>query len=36
MEKIIDVSAYQLMEINGVGLKDKIVEFLVSLVIMTD
>ena len=31
MEKIIELSASQLMEINGGGMKDKIVEYFVSL-----
>lgn len=31
MEKIIELSASQLMEINGGGIKDKIVEYFVSL-----
>lgn len=31
MEKIIELSASQLMEINGGGMKDKIVKYFVSL-----
>lgn len=31
MEKIIELSASQLMEINGGGMKEKIVEYFVSL-----
>lgn len=31
MEKIIELSASQLMEINGAGMKDKIVKYLFGL-----